>query len=718
MFEKLKRKKYLIAASTIAFLLSLLICVSIFLPKNIGNVLTIPFPPVEQLTISQIESQHSCVLEKSGKYVITGGDPQIIFSCTKRQTECIKINIEKQTTENVNIEVFTAYEDGVFSPQRQYNVSVFKKESSAVVDLPAGEYSFIRIDIDTEGVYFKSIEVFDQQPQAVPFVPERKLGDYLKSLLIPAAIAWLIWKIEKYTHALQMALRAIKKNRFKIAQFIVFSIVAVLAAIMLEMIIGLILSRGGFNKYRCIFLSGIAELIYVFIFSKKNLAQKIENVFLPVALVVGLVMLFASPIVHASWDLDSHHPRAVGMSYMGTVYATGAEQELDVSGGSELIRLEKNAEGKIALPRDVYQARLARLEELDQTVVGERDAIFSISHLPSGIFMAVARTFDAGFATRYNLGRLANLLVYVFVCYFAIKKIKSGKMILVTISLFPTNLFMATNYAYDPWVIAFSMLGIAYYVNILQHPKRIIKTWDIIIMTGAFAVASLPKLVYIVMMAIPLFMLKEWSGKREKREYYTILSMVFAVVFAYFLFVSFSKLGGPGDIRGGNVNPQLQLDFILKNPIAYSKILGKFLFKYLSYKNMYGYISTFSYYGNGKLAFVFIALIAITALTDTNSKIKFKIPTIIRVCSVVLFIGVNALIATALYIDYTPFGSTEILGCQPRYITPLLAPLLLLVTGSRWNIVKNKKLYNGAILCVAAAVVMLESYSMIIKTMI
>lgn len=718
MLEKLKNKKYQVILTAIAFLVALLVCTSIFLPKNIGNILSVSVPPVEKLTISQIESQRSCTLERSGKLVINGEDPQIIFSCTKQQIEAIKINIETQIEQSIDIEVFTAYSDGGFSAERQYNVTVFKGENSAIVDLPAGEYSFIRVDIDTDGIYFKNVEVFDKQPDAVPFVPERSFGDYLKAFLIPIAIAWIAWTVETRTNVLEMAIKTVKKNKFKIAQFAVFSVVAVLAAVMIEMVLGLILSGAGFNKYRCVFIAGIAELVCVFIFTRKNLATKIENVFLPVALVVGLVMLFGSPIVHSSWDLDAHHPRAVGMSYINTVYATGAEQELDVNGGSELIRLEKDAAGKIVWNKEVYEARLARLEELDNTVVGERDAMFSIAHLPSGIFMAVARSFDAGFATRYNLGRLANLLVYVFVCYFAIKKIKSGKMILVTISLFPTNLFMATNYAYDPWVIAFSMLGIAYYTSMLQQPKRIIKMWDIIIMTGAFAVASLPKLVYIVLMAIPLFMIKEWSGKRERREYYTILTMVFAVVFAYFLMVSFTKIGGTGDVRGGDVNPKAQLDFILKSPIAYAKILGKFLLGYLSPLKMNGYISSYAYYGWGKMTFVFMALIVITALTDTNPAVKFKIPVIIKICSVVFFIGMCALIATALYIDYTPLGSTGIAGCQPRYITPLLAPLLLLVTGSRWNIIKNKARYNGFVLYAASLAVMIEFYSMITKTMI
>ena len=82
MLEKLKNKKYQVILTAIAFLVALLVCTSIFLPKNIGNILSVSVPPVEKLTISQIESQRSCTLERSGKLVINGEDPQIIFSCT------------------------------------------------------------------------------------------------------------------------------------------------------------------------------------------------------------------------------------------------------------------------------------------------------------------------------------------------------------------------------------------------------------------------------------------------------------------------------------------------------------------------------------------------------------------------------------------------------------------------------------------------------------
>ncbi len=60
------------------------------------------------------------------------------------------------------------------------------------------------------------------------------------------------------------------------------------------------------------------------------------------------------------------------------------------------------------------------------------------------------------------------LLTYALTVYFAIRKLKSGKMIMSVIALFPTNIVLASNYSYDPWVTGFSLLGTAYFVSEMQ----------------------------------------------------------------------------------------------------------------------------------------------------------------------------------------------------------------------------------------------------------
>lgn len=705
----LKKEKYSIIAAVIAFLLTFTVCRAIFLPRNIGNVLEPVGYPVENLAISQIDSLLDCTVEASGKYTITGADPQIIFSCEGKEIECVEIAFE-QTTAEVSVEVFTAYEDGKFSAERCYAGRTLEDESTVIIDLPKGSYSFLRIDINTDSVYFKNVGLYETQPKAVPFDAERTLGDYFKTIVIPLAIAFIVRTIDKRTGFTRAAVETIVKNKLKIAEFVVFTIVAILSGVLIEKITSIILP-GDFNKYRFVFFAGIAELIVIFIRGRKDLKDHPEKLFLPITLVLGLVMLFGSPIRHIAWDIDSHYPWAVGMSYFDTAYYTEADHEIDLNGAGELV-------GPFTeLSKEKYDQRLSTLTEMDEIIAKKSDAEFSLAHIPAGIFIAVARYFGADFELKYNLGRLAYLLVYAFVCYFAIKKIKSGKMILATICLIPTNIFMTTNYGYDYWLIAFSILGMSYYVSMLQEPKKIISFSDTIIMCSAFALASMPKLVYVPFLAIPLFMPREWNNKKEIRKYYSIIIAFFAIVFALFMLKSMSSVGGTGDLRGGNVNPSAQIKGIFGDLFGYFKILVKFLMKYLSFGGMKEYISNFAYLGMGKCWIAIVILLVFTTLTDTN-KTNFKTPIYIRILSVIFFVSMAALIATALYISFTPLAAETINGCQPRYLIPLLSPLLLLVTGRRLNLFKNKKVYNGCVLGIMSTLVMIETYTQIIKVML
>ena len=83
-----------------------------------------------------------------------------------------------------------------------------------------------------------------------------------------------------------------------------------------------------------------------------------------------------------------------------------------------------------------------------------------------------------------------------------------------------------------------------------------------------------------------------------------------------------------------------------------------------------------------------------------------------------MYVGLAALMATALYIAFTPVGNGEINGCQSRYLIPLLSPFILLLTGQRFNLIKNKTAYNGTVLGVASVAVLAQTYQMIISVMV
>ena len=179
---------------------------------------------------------------------------------------------------------------------------------------------------------------------------------------------------------------------------------------------------------------------------------------------------------------------------------------------------------------------------------------------------------------------------------------------------------------------------------------------------------------------------------------------VFAVVFVMFVIKSLTSVTSVGDLRGGaGVNSTQQVKYILLTPVGYAKTLLKFLKDYLSIPTTRQYISFFAYLGHGKTAYIFLALLGISVLFDKGENNSFKGSVWISILSVLMFVGMAGLIATALYISFTPVGYDGINGCQPRYLIPLLAPMALTVANPGIRVFKSTAVINKVVLILATA---------------
>jgi uncharacterized membrane protein len=88
----------------------------------------------------------------------------------------------------------------------------------------------------------------------------------------------------------------------------------------------------------------------------------------------------------------------------------------------------------------------------------------------------------------YSLGSFAHIFTLALPIFFAIRILKTGKMILATIALLPTSVFIASNYGYDAWVTSFLALGLAILFTELQNPHEHISCRMIALMIGAFII--------------------------------------------------------------------------------------------------------------------------------------------------------------------------------------------------------------------------------------
>ena len=156
------------------------------------------------------------------------------------------------------------------------------------------------------------------------------------------------------------------------------------------------------------------------------------------------------------------------------------------------------------------------------------------------------------------------------------------------------------------------------------------------------------------------------------------IGVMFVIISSFM--VSFIVQGpGRGDIRGGGgVNSTDQVQFILQNPLEYTKILLTYLFgDYLRIENSNEYTNNMYYLGYSIFGAVSMFLLFVTMLWDHPKKKVFTWKH--RTTGTILFFGTVCLIATALYISYTTARLNTIVGCQPRYLLPILFPITFLL---------------------------------------
>ena len=166
-----------------------------------------------------------------------------------------------------------------------------------------------------------------------------------------------------------------------------------------------------------------------------------------------------------------------------------------------------------------------------------------------------------------------------------------------------------------------------------------------------------------------------------------------------------SQMSGGGDIRGGtDVSTIGQLHFFIEEPLHFTRIIIKFLIDYLSIPKMVGYIANFAYLGIGAGTTVWIILMFLTALTDKNDTDVKAYNWLSKCMVVILFFGLAAAIALALYLEFTPVRTETVNGCQPRYIIPLLYPVLSIIGWGKFKNTIPQGIYRYSILTVCCAV--------------
>ena len=458
------------------------------------------------------------------------------------------------------------------------------------------------------------------------------------------------------------------------------------------------------NVYRWGFVTACALVLSGFFVFRKDALRSPEKLFFCIVLATTCYSSLAMDVNETSWDVGAH------FEFMLDWAAPDMSNELTVA--------EVEMKGPQSYLTSISELQnwkddLNAKDDVDAGVTLEPSLAKLYQHigsLPGSLVYLVLSFLGVPFSIKFVLTRLTYALIYSFVTYFGMKKLRSGKMLFAVVALLPTAVFLAANYSYDYWLNAFALYAVASLVGILQRPDERVNLKQIIMLFVAFVAALGPKPIYFPLVLLCFLVPKSrFATKRGSRWFRVATVAVSLFVAASFLVPYFFVTGpGIGDTRGGSgVNSSEQIALILSDPLGYIQVLLSFLAWYLSIPASSGYVCMYAYIGYPSSIVWMLVLGALffTAITDKSQADRQVNTWRSRVLAITVFCACVVLVASALYVSYNPVGATWVEGCQPRYLIPLLFALLVFLSGPKlgWpRSERGRSMYNFGVLGIMA----------------
>ena len=540
-------------------------------------------------------------------------------------------------------------------------------------------------------------------------------------IVVVPVIAVTVTKINdmigRFLEGFITATNYLRKNIKKVALFAGIFIFLLVLSAGIEVIIDKFIYHTEFNILRYYIVAAFNAVVYVLCVARKSIASKPEIAFFVIVIIMGITFIKVTPpIVGVSWDDEIHYERTLSIAniFNGISYSSDNKM-MDEYGDNIYARVGYDRQS-----RNDYLNKLDKMYEnrkIDNYTLPSFSVSY-ISYIPAAIGIILARGAGLSYLHIFEMGKLFNLLLYACLFYFAIKKIKYGKYFVAVFGMLPLLVFLASSYSYDSWITAFSVLGFSYLMASIQETDVKKCTNDMIWGSVFIAVGCIVKQVYFPLIFtavfVALYNYKEYADKKK----YIIKIVAIVALFTLFLLASFVipillANETATDTRGGaDVNAISQIKYVLSNPLIYVKSLLSFFKSYLAIENM-SYLTLFGYAGNGEYWAITVVTLIIVAFLDRNS--EYRNYKLIRFAGVIMSFGAIVLVASALYAAFTPVGATTVAGCSPRYIVPILLPVLYLIAPDGVDIKFNKKMLF-IIPILIFSVVILNSLNMLCAT--
>lgn len=470
------------------------------------------------------------------------------------------------------------------------------------------------------------------------------------------------------------------------------------------------------NLVRLGFFWVIFGLGFFFFRCRKWIGTHIEIGFAAVCLSVGILMIAALPVSKAGYDEETHFMRSMeiasmpwGMNVSSAVWSKMIPSLTDWPENQPGSREEQAAVEDYFNREGDYKNGSLHPDSVTP-------ALSIPAYAGQALVLKVCKGLGIPFGMMIRLGRLGNLFVYAAIMFFAIKKTPVGKVIMSVIGLFPTSVFMACVYSYDPAVMAWIYLSMACLLKEILTPKETIswKSYAVILIT--FVLGCSAKAVYAPMILIGLLLPEsKFRDKRQKAAMRLGFVLVLLGLLSTFVLPVLFAPKATGDLRGGDTSEVGQMSYILGNPIAYARILFCNIFDNLP--NFVLGKDIFSVQGHlaaSELTWMSAALAVYVVVTDTKTTVQERLSGKQKLWIFLMLGGAVLLVWTSMYIAYTEPGMVTIAGVQGRYYLPILF-LFYMLFNSRAIIARIENMwYHTGVLAVSALILLATMWQTVI----
>lgn len=454
------------------------------------------------------------------------------------------------------------------------------------------------------------------------------------------------------------------------------------------------------NKIRLLFWFICLFIVLLFLFSKHTFEKRIEWGTAIVCLLLGCFVIYSQGINENGWDEEVHFQNIYGMSYKNDVVKNDAvklmEKRLPIS------------------YYNTYEERSLTIQYVNELANENEESYWhnwslgykNWIYLPQAVGILIARKLGFRFSYMIMFGKFMNLLSYVCIAFWTVRFACVKRELVAALFLIPTQMFIATTFAYDTLTTGFLMLGAVCWMRVMIKEKDAYTNNFIIGSFVSFILGSSAKAIYIPLILLCILIPAEkFSSKKVYMLFRAGIVVLFCMVLYTFVAptvanVVSNNIGWGGDSRVKSADIVSQMKSILTHPIQYLYLLvtqiGKSFLGYFLGLDGIGNYGRFGVVGReyGYLSPIWICMI----MMGRKEEISFCFTKKVRNCIRILVVGIIGLIWTALYLDYTPVGSVSIDGVQARYYTPLLFPILLSCHSDRFVLPLKTKWYRKIML--------------------